>query len=70
MIERWNEEQKWLNYRSALIASVIASGLSGKEFQPKDFMPIKEEHKEQSPDEMLQQIKLFNAMMGGEVKHG
>lgn len=70
LIQRWQEEQDWLNYRSALVSSVIASGLSGKEFQPKDFMPNKEE-KEQTPDQMAQQLKLFNALMGGtEVKNG
>jgi 16S rRNA C1402 (ribose-2'-O) methylase RsmI len=71
LIGRWNEEQEWLNYRSALIASVIASGLSGKEFQPKDFMPSKEKGQEQTPDQMAQQLKIFNALMGGtETKNG
>jgi len=70
LIQRWQEEQDWLNYRSALVSSVIASALSEKEFQPKDFMPNKEE-KEQTPDQMAQQLKLFNALMGGtEVKNG
>jgi hypothetical protein len=67
-VERYNDEQDWLNYRAALTCSVIASGLVGKEFKPEDFMPQKNITSEvQNPDQMLAQLKVLNALMGGKT---
>ncbi len=69
---RYQDEQDWLNYRAALVSSVIASGLTGKEFKPEEFMPVKV-GREQTPDEMFQLIKILNMTLGGKVverKHG
>ena len=52
-----------------MIASVIASALSSKEFQPKDFMPGKESPA-QTADQMALVARLINAQMGGKETHG
>jgi len=67
LVERYAEEQDWLNYRAAMVASVIASGLSGKEFQPKDFMPQKQSEP-QTPDQIYQQLKIFSVLLGGTME--
>ena len=66
LIERYREEQDWLNYRAALMSSVMASGLTGKEFKPEDFMPQKAEQPEvQTPDQIAARLRIYNMMMGG-----
>jgi hypothetical protein len=59
-----------LNWRAALIASVIASGLSGKEFQPKEFMPSSEISSLQTADQMALIARLINTQMGGKEEYG
>ena len=52
-----------------MIASVIASGLSGKEFQPKEFMPG-QEPAPQTADQMALIARLINKQLGGIEEHG
>jgi len=70
LVDRYKDEQDWLNYRSALIASIIASASTGKEFQPKEFMPdnFKESTVIQTSDQMAAQLKAITLLTGGKVE--
>lgn len=63
-----------LNYRTALVCSVIAEVNRDKKKRKKpftyvDFMPKKKKVKKQlTGEEMKQQLGLINAALGGEVK--
>ena len=62
LMERFQVQQEWQNYRAALICSVLANiyrdSKKGKAFTPQDFMPgqRREQHK-QTPEQMLNAIK-------------
>jgi hypothetical protein len=62
LLDRWESEQEWENYRVALICSVLCNinkGKNTKAFSPKDFMPYKQKPKQQTPQEMLNIIQGF-----------
>ena len=61
-MERYALSQKRLDYRAALICSVIANvnrGKRQKAFKPKDFMP--RERRRQTHEEMLAYVKAMQA---------
>ena len=68
--ERYKSNHDWQNYRAALICSVLANiwrdPKKRRPFTPDDFMP-KKELKQQSPEQMLMNVKLLNAAFGGKV---
>jgi len=67
LIERYNNNQEWLNHRTALICTVLANmwrGKNTKTFTPDDFMP-KERARQQTPKQMLATAKVLNAAFGG-----
>jgi hypothetical protein len=70
LLKRYQNEQERQDYRTALLCATmvnIAPFLKhDKIYQPKDFMP-QPQNKVQSPEEMLEKIKILNAMMGGSV---
>lgn len=69
LIERYKNNQDWLNYRSALICAVMANiwrDSKRRAFIPDDFMP-KEKVRQQSPEQMLATVKLLNTALGGKV---
>lgn len=69
LIERYKNNQDWLNYRSALICAVMANmwrDSKRQAFTPDDFMP-KEKVRQQSPEQMLATVKLLNTALGGRV---
>jgi hypothetical protein len=51
--------------------SAVTACLSGKEFQPKDFMPEAKFETVQTADQMSAQLKAITILTGGkiEVKH-
>jgi hypothetical protein len=62
LIERHSLAEKRLDYRTALLCSVIANvnrGKKQKAFKPDDFMP--RERKKQTPQDMLSFIKGYHA---------
>ena len=72
LIERFRSGQDWLNYRAALISSVIANTARDPKrkptaYVPGDFMPGGE-HKSQTPKQMFATIELLNAAFGGSVQ--
>ena len=73
---RNNEERSdWrADYRTALICALTANihrdPKKGKAYKPEDFMPKQgKETKPMNEQEMLSQLKLMNASLGGET-HG
>lgn len=75
LAKEYASEQEWQNHRAALICAVIANAnrdpKKHKAFQPKDFMPKKEEKKERKEltgEQMLDRLKMVTAAFGGEVK--
>jgi len=61
-----------LNYRGAMICSVIAEvnrdrKKRSKAYTPSDFMP-KKKKAELTGEQMMEQIKVLNIVLGGEVK--
>lgn len=65
-------EQETLNYRVALVCSVIAEvnrdkKKRSKPYTPSDFMPKKKKMK-LTGEQMMDQIKAVNIALGGEVK--
>lgn len=72
LVERRKNEQEWLNYRAALICTVLANiwrGKNTKVFKPEDFMPGKK-HEGQTPEQMLTTVQMLNAAFGGSVIEG
>jgi len=72
LAERFISEQESLNYRAALVCSVIAEvnrdrKKRTKPFTPQDFMPKKKKAK-LTGEQTMEQIKVLNTMLGGEVK--
>lgn len=62
--------QEMLNYRAAMICSIIAEVNRNrkkrrKPFTPMDFMPKKKKGK-MTGEQMLEQVKTMNAVLGGE----
>jgi hypothetical protein len=70
LIQRYKEEQDWLNLRPALICSTLANihrdPKKSKIYKPLDFMP--EIRKRQTPEDMLGVIKTYQALL--EVHNG
>ena len=70
-LKREEAKEERLDYRAALICSVIAnvnrdSKKKSKPFQPQDFMPKKQVvKKRQTPEDMLEVVKALNAAFGG-----
>lgn len=72
LAERFASEQEMLNYRGALICSVIAEVNRNKKkrsrpYTFKDFMPKKRRGK-LTGEEMLERIVAMNAALGGEAE--
>ena len=66
---RYENNNDWLNYRVALICSILANiwrGKNTKSFQPDDFMPRKKS-KVQTPEQMFATVKMLNIAFGGTV---
>ena len=66
---RLNDANEWLDYRAALVCSVIANVFRSKTtrlFKPDDFMP-KRGTREQTPEQILATVELLNAAFGGDV---
>jgi len=69
--QRYIEEQKKLDSRAALICAVLANinrnpKKKNKAFTVEDFMPKYEKGKRvQSAEEMLETVKLWNTVLGG-----
>lgn len=62
-----------MDYRAALICSIIAEvnrnpKKRSKAFTPKDFMPKREAKKELTGEEMLQRAKMIALTLGGTVE--
>lgn len=68
---RCKDTKDWLDYRTALICTVIANawrGSNSKPFTIEDFMPNKlQTKKQQTPEQMLTTITMLNATYGGKV---
>ena len=70
LIGRYKDTHDWLNYRTALICSVLANiwrGRKGRVFSPEDFMPGAE-RRAQTPKQMWNTVQMLNAAFGGSVK--
>lgn len=72
LAERFASEQESLNFRAALMCSVIAEVSRDrkkrkKPFIPDDFMPKKKKAK-LTGEQIMDQIKTINIVLGGEVK--
>jgi len=71
LIERYKNNQDWLNYRAALICAILANTVRDpkkktRPFVPDDFMP-KKESKQQTAEQMFATVQLLNAAFGGKV---
>lgn len=68
LVRRWEQHKWWLDYRAALICSVMANVFRGKEqrpIAPEVFMPRK--RKQVQPQDMLRQVTVLNTVLGGKV---
>jgi hypothetical protein len=68
---RYKDTQYRLDYRAALICSVLAEinrdrKRRPKAFKPEDFMPQKP--KKMNPKQMDNSLKIITQMMGGDIK--
>jgi len=67
-------EQETLNFRTALLCSIIAEvnrdrKKRNRPYTPEDFMPKKKIKKvELTNEQMRQQLEMLNVALGGEVK--
>ncbi len=74
LADRYGINQEWLNYRTALICSVLANTVRDPKrkrtpYTPQDFMPGKKQlQSKQSAKQMLSTVKMWNAALGGTVK--
>jgi hypothetical protein len=60
LLERYKLNQKWENYRPALICSTLANlyrDPKSNPYTPRDFMPGEKNETKKSPDEILQKLK-------------
>jgi len=67
--DRCKDVQCWLDYRAAIICTVMANmwrGPKSRPFTPADFMPG-EKHGRQTQKEMLDVVKLMDATYRGKV---
>ena len=68
---RFNENQNWLNYRSAQICACLYNTVRDpkkrKPWVPEDFMPTKE-RKQMTDKQMFAQVQSNNAALGGRVE--
>jgi len=68
--DRWKDAKDWLDYRAALVCSVMANmwrdPKKTKFISPDEFMPKKPNIK-QSAEQMLANVKLLNSAYGGNV---
>ena len=67
--DRFKDAQDWLDYRAALICTIMANvwrDSKTKPFTPEDFMPGKK-HTKQTPEQMLAAVQMLNAAYGGKV---
>ena len=60
------ELQEAENYRAGVIASVVASTATGKQFKPDDFFHFTQ--KKQSVEEQVHLVELLSSTLGGELK--
>ena len=72
LAKEYGNEQEMLNYRGAMICSVIAEVNRDRKkrkrpFTPADFMP-KKKRREMTDEQMLEQIMEVNAELGGETE--
>jgi len=72
LAKEYSREQKALNYRAALVCSILAEANRNrkkrkKPYTPSDFMPKKKKAK-LTGEQMMEQIKAVNIALGGEVK--
>ena len=72
LIDRHKNKEEWLNYRTALICSLIANTARDPKrkrtpYTPQDFMPGTQ-HSPQTAKQMLATVKVLNAAYGGTVK--
>jgi hypothetical protein len=75
LTEQYISEQETLDYRAALICSIIAEvnrdrKKRSKPYTAKDFMPERRAKKKQhiSDTQMLNRAQVITKMLGGEVK--
>lgn len=75
LAERFTLEQEELDYRSALICSIIAevnrdTKKRSKPFTPVDFMPkrrLNQKTAKLTDEQMINQLQAINIALGGEV---
>ena len=72
LAERYATERESLDYRAALICSVIAEvnrdrKKRSKPYTPNDFMP-KRRRGSSTGEQMMNQVKAMNIALGGEVE--
>lgn len=72
LAERYRDEQRRLDYRSAMICAIMAEIYRDRKrrarpFSPEDFMP-EEESEEMDNPKMKRALELINQMLGGEEK--
>lgn len=74
LAKEYRAEQETLNYRGAMICSLIAESHRNRKKRSKvytvdDFMPKKKKAKaEMTGEQMRDQLGMINAALGGEVK--
>ena len=67
LVERYDNNQEWLNHRAALICTLLANiwrGKNSKVYTLGDFMP-KEKSRQQTAKQMLATARMLNAAFGG-----
>ena len=72
LAKQYNQEQDWLNYRSALVCSVIAEvnrdpKRRKRPFTSDDFMPKKKSKDvgRLTSNEILERLRALNTILGG-----
>lgn len=64
LAERYLSLREREDYRSAQICAVLATVFCRRQFKVSDFMP--REKTEQTPEQMMQMIEMWNIALGGE----
>ena len=73
LLSRYTYEQESLDYRAALICSILAEinrdrKKRKKPFTPTDFMPKRRDDEKLTDEQMLNRVKMISKALGAEVK--
>jgi len=64
-IDGYKARERKLDYRNAILCTMIARLGGNKRVKPDDFMPKDKRSQKMTDDQMLRQVEMLNAFFGG-----